>query len=167
MTLIGVRINNQNANGILINGYRISLIGCQFIANNETRNPAFSHVNGAAQISSSYLGNDYIFTNLVEEIPYFGGSGGNQDWNDLLNTFNPKVGVNYIADYYNAANRPSGAGTYLEGSITCVYGLTKTVYRTYIRVMDENGKEFVRYMNINLSSGAYTNDSGWKTVTTV
>lgn len=170
MTLVAVRVNNQNANGILINGgHDISLADCQLNSNNSARKD-FKDIN--SNVTTTYICNtkhDGIFVshNKISTAPKrFGTTTGEANWNDLLNSLPiGGEGVTTVVDFYNAQNRPSGAGTYLEGTITCKYGLTNTVYRTYVRMMDENGNIYTRYFNVNVSSGVYTNDTGWKKIT--
>ena len=164
MTLIGVRINNQNADGLRVErGRGIVIADCQFNYNNETRNPAFDNVIGVVSISHTYFGDVLKDTGQVPQ--NFGSNGGVQDWDSLLTTL-PIMGEGTVrvSDYFNAANRPISAGSWLEGTVTFKLGMSQTVYRTYIRMMDENGVLFVRYVNINKTTGAYTNDSGWKMI---
>lgn len=167
ITMMAVRVNNQNANGVCIDDgcYKITISNCQFNDNNMTKG-TFKDVKSSIPtlfIDNTFHEGEYEVTNQTLFAPeYFGTSQIKADWNNICGFLDYKRGVYYVCDYYAADNRPSDAGTYLNGTIQVMDGLSSTAGRTYIRLNDEYGNEYYRYCVIDYATGVYSNDTGWK-----
>jgi hypothetical protein len=168
ISILGVRINNQNADGIhMINSTNIVFANGQINAPNMTRGE-WGDVGGShkanLRIDNSLLSTGFIVSNYNDDnVKWFGRGDGEADWNNLMGTFNEfGFGSFEIRDSYVSLNRPLGASTHLSGRITILSGQNGAIGRVFIELMDENCNRFYRHFHVNMTTGAYSNDTGWK-----
>lgn len=168
ISILGVRINNQNADGIhMIDSTNIVFANGQINQPNMTRGE-WGDVGGSHKanliIDNSLLSAGFIVSNHNDNnVKWFGRGDGEADWNNLMGTFNEfGFGSFEIRDSYVSLNRPIGASLHLSGRITILSGQDGAIGRVFIELMDENCNRFYRHFHVNMTTGVYSNDTGWK-----
>ena len=168
ISIIGARVSGANANAINMDGTtnQVNISNCIFEQANLVQKD-YKHIGGTAQ-ANARIDNckvDGVYIVASENKPImFGTSTGSADWNDLRGTL-PGFranGIFEVRDANSALNRPATASANLLGTIKVSPTYDESIARVFIELMDSTCSRFYRYMDIDMSTGVYSNDTGWR-----